>query len=96
VASRRWPWPPCRCRAPAAVDRIEVVQAVPELLNSTRIDSAEALRARIVADLSACAGAPVEVEFGLPGLRETPLGESIDGLDLEIDCYGPPQRDSRR
>ena len=28
---------------------------------------------------------------GLPLLRETPLGESIDGLDLDIDCYGPPQ-----
>ncbi|WP_369039316.1 NADPH-dependent 7-cyano-7-deazaguanine reductase QueF [Stenotrophomonas maltophilia] len=62
-------------------------------LNSTRIDSAEALRARLVADLSGCAGAPVQVEFGLPGLRESPLGESIDGLDLEIDCYGPPQAD---
>ncbi len=62
-------------------------------LNSTRIDSAEALRERLVADLSACAGAPVQVEFGLPGLRETPLGESIDGLDVEIDCYGPPQAD---
>lgn len=62
-------------------------------LNSTRIDSAEALRERLVVDLSACAGAPVQVEFGLPGLRETPLGESIDGLDVEIDCYGPPQAD---
>ncbi len=62
-------------------------------LNSTRIDSAEALSERLVADLSACAGAPVQVEFGLPGLRETPLGESIDGLDVEIDCYGPPQAD---
>ena len=46
-----------------------------------------------MADLSACAGAPVQVEFGLPELRETPLGESIDGLDVEIDCYGPPQAD---
>ncbi|HDS1102222.1 NADPH-dependent 7-cyano-7-deazaguanine reductase QueF [Stenotrophomonas maltophilia] len=62
-------------------------------LNSTRIDSAEALRARIAADLSACAGAPVQVAFGLPELREAPLGESIDGLELEIDCYGPPQAD---
>ena len=62
-------------------------------LNSTRVDSAEALRERLVSDLSACAGAPVQVAFGLPGLRETPLGESIDGLDVEIDCYGPPQAD---
>ena len=33
------------------------------------------------------------MEFGLPELQETPLGESIDGLDVEIDCYGPPQAD---
>ncbi|MDF2482811.1 MAG: preQ(1) synthase [Stenotrophomonas indicatrix] len=62
-------------------------------LNSTRIDSAEALRERLVADLSACAGAPVQVTFGLPALRESPLGESIDGLEVDIDCYGPPQAD---
>ena len=60
-------------------------------LNSTRMESAEALRERLVADLSACAGAPVQVQFGLPPLVESPLGESIDGLDVEIDCYGPPQ-----
>ncbi|MEG0194082.1 MAG: NADPH-dependent 7-cyano-7-deazaguanine reductase QueF, partial [Stenotrophomonas sp.] len=62
-------------------------------LNSTRLDSADALRERLVADLSACAGAPVQVAFGLPPLHESPLGESIDGLDVDIDCYGPPQAD---
>lgn len=60
-------------------------------LNSTRFPDAEALRARIVADLSACAGAPVQVAFGLPALCEMPQGESIDGLDVDIDCYGPPR-----
>ena len=35
----------------------------------------------------------VQVAFGLPQLREAPLGESIDGLQVEIDCYGPPQAD---
>lgn len=60
-------------------------------LNSARFDDAAALLACIIADLSACAGAPVQVAFGVPPLRETPLGESIDGMDVEIDCYGPPQ-----
>lgn len=60
-------------------------------LNSTRFDDGQALRTRIVADLSACAGAPVRVAFGLPPLCETPQGECIDGLDVDIDCYGPPQ-----
>jgi len=62
-------------------------------LNSARFDTAEDLRACIATDLSACAGAPVEVRFGLPPLREVPLGDSIDGLDVEIDCYGPPRAD---
>ncbi|GAB3065530.1 NADPH-dependent 7-cyano-7-deazaguanine reductase QueF [Stenotrophomonas tumulicola] len=59
-------------------------------LNSARFDGAESLRLCIAKDLSACAGAPVQVAFGLPPLRESPLGESIDGLDVDIDCYGPP------
>lgn len=60
-------------------------------LNSARFASDEALRTCIAADLSACAGAPVQVAFGLPPLRDEPVGESIDGLELDIDCYGPPQ-----
>lgn len=56
-----------------------------------RYDSAEAVHARIVEDLSAAAGAPVEVVFGLPPFSEGTIGaESIDGLDIEIDRYGPP------
>ena len=62
-------------------------------LNSARFAADEDLRACIVGDLSACAGAPVQVRFGVPPLREAPLGESIDGLELDIDCYGPPQAD---
>ncbi|WMJ70741.1 NADPH-dependent 7-cyano-7-deazaguanine reductase QueF [Stenotrophomonas sp. 24(2023)] len=60
-------------------------------LNSARFDDAPAVLGRIAADLSACAGAPVQVVAGLPPLHEAPLGESIDGLDVAIDCYGPPQ-----
>lgn len=57
--------------------------------NASRFDSAEAVRARIVADLSQSAGAPVEVAFGLPPVREG-QAESLDGLDVAIDDYGPP------
>lgn len=60
-------------------------------LNSTRFDDAQALLACIAADLSACAGATVQVQSGVPTLLEAPLGESIDALELDIDCYGPPQ-----
>ena len=58
-------------------------------LNAARFDSAEALRACVAADLSACAGAVVRVEPGLPPVAEAG-GESIDALDVDIDCYGPP------
>ncbi|KRA17109.1 MULTISPECIES: NADPH-dependent 7-cyano-7-deazaguanine reductase QueF [unclassified Lysobacter] len=57
--------------------------------NASRFDSAEAVRARIVADLSASAGAPVEVVFGLPPVREA-QAVSLDDLDVAIDDYGPP------
>ena len=57
--------------------------------NASRFDDAGAVRARIEADLSAAAGAPVAMAFGLPPLA-TDAAESIDGLDLAIDRYGPP------
>jgi len=60
-------------------------------LNSARFEDAAAVMACIAADLSACAGAAVQVQGGLPTLLESPLGESIDGLEVAIDCYGPPQ-----
>lgn len=62
-------------------------------LNSARFADLDVARACIVADLSQCAGAAVDVAFGLPALASTPRGESIDDLPLEIDCYGPPQPD---
>lgn len=56
-----------------------------------RYGSADTVRATIVADLSAAAGAPVDVAFGLPPFVEGADGAvSIDGLDIEIDRYGPP------
>jgi len=57
--------------------------------NAARFADAEALRARIEADLSAVAGARVTMAFGLPPMREDE-GESIDALDIAIDRYGPP------
>jgi 7-cyano-7-deazaguanine reductase len=66
--------------------------------NQERIDSRDALRERIEADLSQAAGAPVAVR--LKSLDEAaaeptaePTGFCIDdiALDADIDCYGPPQ-----
>ena len=60
-------------------------------LNATRFDSAEAVRERIAADLSQAAGALVEVAFGLPPMAgDASAAESIDGLDVAIESYGPP------
>jgi 7-cyano-7-deazaguanine reductase len=62
------------------------------------IGSIAALGARIATDLSAAAGAPVGVALrATTALAGTPLaeldGSSIDGIDLEMDHYGPPQPD---
>ncbi len=59
-------------------------------LNSTRFDDDEAARLRMVTDLSTCAGAVVTVRFGVPVLVEDAEGESLDDLDVAIECYGPP------
>ena len=59
-------------------------------LNASRFDSAEALRERLVEDLSHTAQAPVQVAFGLPPVRDADDAESIDGLAIDIDTYGPP------
>lgn len=60
-------------------------------LNSTRFNGPAAVRECIANDLSARAGAPVEVEFGLPPIVDTDSDEIlIDGLDVSIDDYGPP------
>ncbi len=58
--------------------------------NAHRVASADELRATIERDLSNAAGAPVRMRFGLPPMREEEDGACIDGLDIAIDNYGPP------
>ncbi len=60
--------------------------------NATRVESDAELLSRIAADVSAAAGAPVQVALGLPVIDEGDEAstESIDGLDVAIDRYGPP------
>ena len=62
-------------------------------LNAERFNSEAAVRERIAVDLSARAGADVQVEFGLPSMAESLQGESIDALDIDINDYGPPKPD---
>ena len=60
-------------------------------LNASRFADAAEVFARITADLSQAAGAPVRVVAGLPPFAEASAGaETIDGLDVVIDRYGPP------
>lgn len=60
-------------------------------LNAHRFDDAERVRALLVRDLSAAAGAEVAVSFDLPPMRTGGAdGSSLDALELDIDCYGPP------
>ena len=59
--------------------------------NAAHFTDADALRAQIEADLSAAATAPVSMAFGLPPVRPgAGTAESIDALDITIECYGPP------
>ncbi|WP_240125667.1 NADPH-dependent 7-cyano-7-deazaguanine reductase QueF [Thermomonas alba] len=63
-------------------------------LNAARFDTADALRARIEADLSSAAGAAVTLAFGLAPLDAAGIAAtSIDGQNLTIDRYGPPDAD---
>ena len=66
-------------------------------LNSARFDGREALRATLAADLSAAAGAPVDVAFGLPPvdagdgrLAGAPGPVGLDALDVACDEYDSP------
>lgn len=64
--------------------------------NQERVDSREVLRERIAADLSQAAGAVVSVRLksldqAAAELMAEPAGFCIDALDIDIDCYGPPQ-----
>ena len=58
--------------------------------NATRFDSDERVRACIAEDLSRAAGAPVQVQFGLPPIDAASGSVSIDDESTTIDCYGPP------
>ncbi|WP_300619460.1 NADPH-dependent 7-cyano-7-deazaguanine reductase QueF [Dokdonella sp.] len=69
--------------------------------NQERVGDADALRAVLERDLSAAAGAAVEVavtrpdRFAQVAVAELD-GESIDALDVAIDDYGPPNPDHLR
>ena len=58
--------------------------------NASRFADAEAVRARIEVDLSQAAGAPVTMAFGLPPFQQADDASCIDGLDIDITAYGPP------
>ncbi len=61
-------------------------------LNRARFGSRDAVRTTIAADLSAVAGAPVAVAFGLPPV-DTGADDNavdLDGLDLDCDAYARP------
>lgn len=62
-------------------------------LNATRFNSDTAVLECLRTDLSVRAGADVGVVFGLPPMVDGEDGESLDALDVEIDCYGPPRAD---
>jgi 7-cyano-7-deazaguanine reductase len=60
-------------------------------LNGQRLADADALQARVVTDLSTCAGAPVFFALGLPPMaRAEADGQCLDEQEADFDCYGPP------
>jgi 7-cyano-7-deazaguanine reductase len=60
-------------------------------LNAMRFDDPARVRLLIAADLGRVAGAPVQVDFGLPPFDAGAMqATSIDDLDIAIDRYGPP------
>ncbi len=84
-----------------ATARIEVPADSPQLIeskslklylnsfNAERVASPDALRARLATDLSACAGAAVQVDWGLPPVVAD-ASIDIDAQVLDITDYGPP------
>ena len=101
-------WLDARGKPQIALARFAVPASSPNLIESksfklylgsfsgTRIDTSEAVRARLREDLSQAAGAAVEVALRLPHdfsaeRIETLHGECIDGLDIGISDYGPPR-----
>lgn len=95
-------WLDARGKPRVATATFEVPAASPNLVeskslklylnsfNATRFEGDDAVRDRIRDDLSRVAGAPVRVAFGLPAMATAAEGESIDGLDVAIAHYGPP------
>lgn len=96
-------WLDARGKPVAATATLTVPAASPQLVeskslklylnsfNATRFDGAEAVRARIGEDLSGCAGAPVEVAFGLPAIAARDDAIAIDELALDFDAYAAPE-----
>ena len=109
IGADRWhayelSWLDPRGKPCVATARFEVPATTPNLVesksiklylnafNGTRFDDAEIVRACIARDLSRCAGGEVDVQFGLPGFGAD-AGACIDGLEVGIDSYGPPEAD---
>ena len=106
IGSDRWHayelgWLDRRGKPCVATARFELAASTPALVESksiklylnafigTRFDDADAVRACIARDLSRCAGGDVDVRFGLPDVASD-AGTCIDGLDVDVDHYGPP------
>src|SRR4051812_30117519 len=106
IGADRWhayelSWLDPRGKPCVATARFEVPATTPNLVesksiklylnafNGTRFDAADAVRACIARDLSHRAGGEVDVQFGLPAFGGD-AGICIDGLEVGIDSYGPP------
>lgn len=95
-------WLDGRGKPVAATATFEIPAASPNLiesksfklylnsLNGVRMDDIETMRARIEADLSAVAGAVVVMRLGLPPMAEDDEAMCIDGIDVDVTSYGPP------
>jgi len=85
-------------RVPATSPNLVESKSFKLYLNSfaqERLANADALRATLIADLSAAAGAPVSVSLIAPTSPQAfPVsvlpGELIDGVAITIEHYGPP------
>lgn len=98
-------WLDPRGKPQVAVAELRVPADSPNLIESkslklylngfmqTRFDGVDVVRATIERDLSAAAGAPVDVHVqdrdALPAIVRLD-GDCIDDIDVEIDHYGPP------
>lgn len=58
--------------------------------NASRFESSDAVRSRIMADLSQAAGAPVTLDFGVPATEVSGDAINIDALEIDVEHYGPP------